>query len=157
MDGKAGEAGAASGPLLTGFAARLAVVLEARTTAFELEQAEASGAEKDAKTIAALGRAAIIIHAVKAAEDKSVEPAARPFAHNDNSEGDEMEPDERGHTGQSDEDMAALRREVERRFERLARSFDRKGVQPDGEQRDDLPDAGLLASGGQSGPDPAFE
>ncbi len=160
MDGKAGEAAA----LLTGFAGRLAATLEARMALFEQPEAEPANVEKDAKAIAALGRAAIIIHAVKAAEDKSAHddalgPSARPpSAHNDNhGEGDEMEPDERAHTGRSEEDLATLRAEVERRFERLARSFDRKGVQPGGDGADDSLDAGLLARTGQPGPDPALE
>lgn len=157
--GKAGEAAV----LLTGFAARLAATLDARMAVFEDQKAEASTVEKDAKTIAALGRAAIIVHALKAAEDKgedkSAEPSLRlPSAHNDNhGEGDEMEPDERAHTGRSDDDLAALRRDVERRFERLARSFEQKAVLSDGAGGDPQPDERLLAGAGENRPDPAFE
>ena len=157
--GKDGEAPSLITGLLTGFAARLAATLEARMTLFEAEKTEIAGIEKDAKTIAALARAAIIVHAVKVAEDKASDIQARPpSAHNDNDgEGDEMEPDERGHMGRSEEDMAALRREVERRFEGLARSFDRKGILPDGAGRDDSSDDGLLARAGEADATTALE
>ena len=163
MDGKAGEAGAAFGALLTGFAARLAATLEVRMALFEEPGAEPANIEKDAKAIAALGRAAIIIHAVKAAEekgeDKSADPPARPpSAHNDNhGEGDEMEPDERGHTGRSEDDLAALRAEVEQRFERLARRFEQKRILPEGTGGNAEPDERLLAGACERGPDPTLE